>query len=170
MQAVLRVHDIVIGRPERALDRSVNPRDLEVSIPSVGSSSKQIRRGPAAVFRCGLDIAAIHVRLRRSSCGQSVGHGIVGHQRIETRVLIHDRRHAVTTSPTRSTDNVWHNRAAAVVAPFENALSAAPRSCHCYPAHDPESQHNTNALFLVSRLRDQCLNLPRHPFQLRIYA
>lgn len=30
--------------------------------------------------------------------------------------------------------NVWHNRAAAVDAPFENALSAAPRSCLCYAA------------------------------------
>ena len=30
--------------------------------------------------------------------------------------------------------NVWHNRVAAVDALFENAPSAAPRSCLCYPA------------------------------------
>ncbi|QDV61087.1 hypothetical protein Mal65_02100 [Crateriforma conspicua] len=36
---------------------------------------------------------------------------------------------------TRS-DNVWHNRAAAVDAPLENALSAAPRSCLCYAFDD----------------------------------
>ena len=29
-------------------------------------------------------------------------------------------------------DNVWHNRAAAVDAPFQNARPAAPRSCLCY--------------------------------------
>lgn len=49
MQAVLRVHDIVIGRPERALNRSGSPRDFEVSISGVESGNKQIQRGPAAI-------------------------------------------------------------------------------------------------------------------------
>jgi hypothetical protein len=30
--------------------------------------------------------------------------------------------------------NVWHNRAAAIDAPVENARPAAPRSCHCSTA------------------------------------
>jgi hypothetical protein len=31
--------------------------------------------------------------------------------------------------------NAWHNRAAAVDAPFQNALSAAPRSSHGHTRH-----------------------------------
>ena len=34
----------------------------------------------------------------------------------------------------RESPNGWRNRAAAVDAPFENAMSAAPRSCRCYGA------------------------------------
>ena len=63
---------------------------------------------------------------------------------------------------TWTSNNVWHHRVAdELIAPFENALSATPRACHCYPAYCLHSNYATQGVGIGAHL------LPQIPFARR---
>ncbi len=132
------MHDIVIGRPGRALDRSVNPRDLEVSIPSVGSSSKQnvtcpTASHPASVCPPLLVVAMHHAGMSSASCVRSIRRTCREAIRKSAGAAysIHHQLHELRRhNPRRSTDNGRVQRGRASDFPLQKRQLAASVATH----------------------------------------